>query len=133
MSVLKLSTEWFCLSMRQLAIQKLKAISFEKQWSPVKSIKLGRKYHVQHWVISGYKTLLTRHDGISDDEAGDVGLRASLRIMRMREYPYFMDYLDAEMRKVFKDELASIEAENKAFYTSPHIRYPFASLRRSSQ
>lgn len=119
--------------MRRLAIQKLNAIGPEKKWPPVKSITLGRKYHVQHWVILGYKALLTRHGGISDDEAGDVGLRVSLRIMRMRENPYFMDYVDAEIRKVFKDELASIEAENKAFVTSPDIRFSFSIFRRSLQ
>ena len=108
--------------MRLLAIQNLNSIGANSQWSPAKLIVLGRRYHIRHWVISGYKKLLTRHEGISDEEATDIGLQESLRIMRMREVPYFADYVDVEIKRVFKDELVSIAAMSKSFISSPDIR-----------
>jgi hypothetical protein len=61
---------------------------------------------MQGWVVHGYKDLLTRDVGVSDEEATDIGLRESLRIMRMREVSHYN--VDVEIRKMFKDELAGL-------------------------
>jgi hypothetical protein len=131
-SVLKLSTKWFCLNMRLLAIKTLSLVCAEEMWPSVKLVVLGRKYYIQNWVKSGYKDLVTRSAGISDEEATEIGLLVSLRIMRMRENPRLRAcVIVQEIEKAFQDELASIKDMNMTFFRR-QMHTPFTVLEKSS-
>lgn len=115
-SILKLSTMWFCLEMRDLAIKKLN-VEFICKWTPAKMVLFGRRYFVDYWVRTGYRMVVVRNGAISDDEANEIGPLQCLRLMRLRESPRDFSHrnVDAEIQGAFRDELQKLVAKQKAF------------------
>ncbi|KAJ7210502.1 hypothetical protein GGX14DRAFT_625811, partial [Mycena pura] len=68
-SVLKLSTQWFFLDARALAIQQLGGEAME----PVERIVLAKQYDVSAWLRSGYAELARSSVGISAEDAEKIG------------------------------------------------------------
>jgi len=98
--------------MREFAIEILNA-KFCKNWASATSIQFGRQYFIANWLLSGYKKLLARREGLSDAEVMEIGPLESVRLMRMRESPYYADYVELEIKKLFKDEFETIAARLK--------------------
>ncbi|KAJ7212851.1 hypothetical protein C8J57DRAFT_1097070, partial [Mycena rebaudengoi] len=68
-SVLKLSTLWYFIDARDLAIRQLTGMSL----GSVERILLSRQYDVAPWLRSGYTELARREEGISLDDTEKIG------------------------------------------------------------
>jgi hypothetical protein len=116
MSVLKLSTMWSCLEMRELAIKRIDA-TIVSRWPPAKLVLFGRRYFVDSWVRIGYRIFVIRNGAISDEEANEIGPLQCLRLMRLRESmprDFSPFNLDAGIQTAFRDELQKLAAKQKA-------------------
>lgn len=80
-SVLKLSTLWYFLDARELAIQQLNGQSM----GSVERILLARKYAVSAWLRTGYTDLARREEGISLEDAEKIGWETAVRLYQVRE------------------------------------------------
>ncbi|KAJ7763619.1 hypothetical protein DFH07DRAFT_812587 [Mycena maculata] len=80
-SVLKLSTLWYFLDARELAIQQLTSRITES----VERILLARDYEVSSWLRAGYTDLARREEGISMEDAEKIGLRTTVQLYQTRE------------------------------------------------
>ncbi|KAJ7157511.1 hypothetical protein C8R43DRAFT_400925 [Mycena crocata] len=80
-SVLKLSTLWYFLDARDLAIRQLDAMGL----SSVLRILLARQYDVANWLRTGYTELARREEGISLEDAAKIGWEATVRLYHTRE------------------------------------------------
>ncbi|KAF7309862.1 hypothetical protein MIND_00358300 [Mycena indigotica] len=80
-SVLKLSTMWFFIAARDLAITRLDTHNL----SPVERIVLARQYDVSKWLRSAYTELCTREEGITLADAETIGYRTTVQMYQVRE------------------------------------------------
>ncbi|KAG5642639.1 hypothetical protein DXG03_002477, partial [Asterophora parasitica] len=80
-SVLKLTSRWFMLDLRKVAIDALSDLP------PLHKIILAREYGVLHWLRDGYTHLASRAESLSVGDANTIGLNATLKIVAIREEP----------------------------------------------
>ncbi|KAJ7718601.1 hypothetical protein DFH07DRAFT_700851, partial [Mycena maculata] len=80
-SVLKLSTQWFFLDIRALAIENLSDTPIDA----IERIILAKRYDVVDWLQAGYSELVRRPDSLSLEEAAEIGLAATVQIFQTRE------------------------------------------------
>ncbi|KAJ3510395.1 hypothetical protein NLJ89_g4697 [Agrocybe chaxingu] len=118
LSILKLSTMWYCLALRQSAVEALTSLLDD----PMQKILFGREYFVVQWVQDGYRALVLRHETISDEEITEEGLGypAGTKLLRMREQYWRSNSergtawlkttasIDEHIKHVFKVELDGI-------------------------
>ncbi|KAJ7066267.1 hypothetical protein C8F01DRAFT_1365852 [Mycena amicta] len=81
LSVLKLSTMWYFIDARELAIAQLDLRSL----TPVERILLSRQYDVAKWLRSGYTELAQREEGISLEDAEKIGFKTTVQLYQIRE------------------------------------------------
>jgi hypothetical protein len=81
-SVLKLSTLWYFLDARDLAIQQL---NDRADIGSVERILLARQYDVATWLRMGYTDLARREEGISLEDAKKIGWETTVRLYQTRE------------------------------------------------
>ncbi|KAJ7020613.1 hypothetical protein C8F04DRAFT_290901 [Mycena alexandri] len=81
-SVLKLSTQWYFLDARELAIQQL---TNRTDIGSVERILLARQYDVATWLRMGYTDLARREEGISLEDAAKIGWETTVRLYQTRE------------------------------------------------
>ncbi|KAJ6456078.1 hypothetical protein C8R45DRAFT_1034843 [Mycena sanguinolenta] len=81
-SVLKLSTQWYFLDARDLAIKQLDE---RPDIGSVERILLGRQYDVATWLRMGYNDLAKREEGISLEDAAKIGWETTVRLYQTRE------------------------------------------------
>ncbi|KAJ7149747.1 hypothetical protein C8R43DRAFT_498983 [Mycena crocata] len=127
-SVLKLSTMWRFLHIRELAIQHLDSQVKDK----AEGIVLARKYHVAAWLRSGYRALAeAAHPGMTLHDAELIGWDTAIKIYRVREgavvrnivvQPSRGNYLKsneyfagAEIEETFGDELQRAELDSAEY------------------
>jgi hypothetical protein len=79
-SVLKLSTMWDFVAIRQSAIDQLK-----DQIDSITKIVLARECQVDGWLLAGYEGLVMRAQAISVTEAEVLGLDIAIRLAQVRE------------------------------------------------
>ncbi len=117
-SVLKLTTMWQFPVLRKAAIDNLKPLLGE---DPVRWIGLARTYDVHEWMFPALDKLAQRREPLRLHEAELLGIATAVKMAEVREsrdrasagsqsgsyygrpYHSFGD----EIRRVFKDELAS--------------------------
>lgn len=146
-SVLKISTLWRCLSLRDIAIHSLDSIPpsfspFSSQsipgtnLAPVERILLGRKYWISSWVEAGY-TALVSNGSVSDSEMEAIGAVESFKLMRIiQEAPKSpfrprLYGLNTTIKETFQAELCSIAAAGKTYSqaeSGPVVRRPVTPL-----
>ncbi|KAJ7289177.1 hypothetical protein C8J57DRAFT_1164982 [Mycena rebaudengoi] len=80
-SVLKLSTLWYFIDARDLAIRQLTSMSL----GSVERILLSRQYDVAPWLRSGYTELARREEGISLGDAEKIGWKTTVQLYQTRE------------------------------------------------
>ncbi|KAJ7020612.1 hypothetical protein C8F04DRAFT_1317151 [Mycena alexandri] len=121
-SVLKLSTMWCLLETRALAIERLTV----HVQNTVQGIILGREYHVEDWVRSGYETLAQR--GLSLNDAEVIGWETATKIYAIREELLVteMGYRrqasnlrGADIKAAFLDELQQVASD--VYSRTPHL------------
>ncbi|KAF8216988.1 hypothetical protein K438DRAFT_1704114 [Mycena galopus ATCC 62051] len=81
-SVLKLSTQWYFLDARDLAIKQL---DNRPEIGSVERILLARQYDVAAWLRMGYTDLARRDEGISLEDAAKIGWETTVRLYQTRE------------------------------------------------
>ncbi|KAJ7250483.1 hypothetical protein B0H12DRAFT_1120558 [Mycena haematopus] len=81
-SVLKLSTQWYFLDARDLAIKQL---NDQGDIRSVERILLARQYDVAGWLRMGYNDLAKREEGISLEDAATIGWETMVRLYQTRE------------------------------------------------
>ncbi|KAF7356244.1 hypothetical protein MVEN_00955900 [Mycena venus] len=81
-SVLKLSTKWYFLDTRNLAIDQLNS---RADMGGVDRILLARQYDVPNWLQMGYADLARRTAGISREDAEKIGWETALQLCQVRE------------------------------------------------
>jgi len=120
-SVLDLSTKWYFVEFRRLAIAKITTLCDDV----IEKIRLGRKYRVYSWLFVGYEQLARRTEKISDDEAKIIGYLTTIFIYGVREKAYShlhsavyspLDY-KATICRTFAQELADVEADERGYGT----------------
>jgi len=116
-AVLKLSTRWGCLNLRQLAIKSMNQLKAFRCLDPVRKVIVGRDLHVQKWVMDGYHALVTREDSISDEEMQMIGAVEAFRLERMRNLRFKNNryVVSEEISREFLEELDSIAHNEKKF------------------
>ncbi|KAF5355461.1 hypothetical protein D9758_006329 [Tetrapyrgos nigripes] len=80
-AILKLSTLWRFLEIRQLAIQTLTLMNL----TAFTRIKLARDHFVAQWLRTGYADLVKQVNTMTVDEVESVGYLTAIRIFRVRE------------------------------------------------
>ncbi|CAA7260409.1 unnamed protein product [Cyclocybe aegerita] len=113
-SVLKLSSFWYFLSFRQMAISELWRMN---ELSSVQKIEFGRLVKISHWVTAGYSELIERDDPISKEEALLIDYETTFSLFRIRELR-LKRVLISSMQAIeneFAWELKDIRAEEKGY------------------
>lgn len=80
-SVLKTSTKWGLLDIRNMAIRALLHCSVDA----IDRISLGRIYGIPYWMRTGYLHLSRREDAISEEEGMRLGAKSLSRLCWIRE------------------------------------------------
>ncbi|KAJ2930169.1 hypothetical protein H1R20_g6962, partial [Candolleomyces eurysporus] len=106
-SVLKLSTTWSFNDIRHQAIKEIEA--GDGGMTAVNQIILAKEYNVSEWLLTGYKTLITREETIDLQEGEEIGLRNALQLYELRDQ-YFRqgwleETLESEIQCKFELEL----------------------------
>jgi hypothetical protein len=116
-SVLKLSTQWYFLDIRDLAIKQL---SNRTDIGSVDRILLARQYDVPVWLRMGINELAQCHEGISREDAEKIGWETALQLCRVREMALsrysgwsYLQYADVE--GTFGEEFRQAELASSAF------------------
>ena len=114
-SVLDLSTKWYFVEFRRLAIAKITTLCGDV----VEKIRLGKEYKVYSWLLFGYEQLARRTEKISDDEAKIIGFLTTIFIYGVREKTYGVPDLDYRetICTIFAQELADVEADERGYGT----------------
>ena len=85
-SVLKISTAWRCLKLRQLAIGSLGyhlvSLFSPSRKSHLEKIALGKKYYISKWVHNGYASLVIQGN-LSHEEMEELGAVASSKLLKI--------------------------------------------------
>ncbi|KAF7370268.1 hypothetical protein MSAN_00658000 [Mycena sanguinolenta] len=81
-SVLKLSTQWRFLAVRDLAIQRL---DNHGDIEIIERILLARQYDIADWLRKGYTALAERTQGITSEEAKRIGWETAFLLCQVRE------------------------------------------------
>ena len=115
LSVLDLSTKWYFVEFRRLAIAKITTLCDDV----VEKIRLGKEYRVYSWLLFGYEQLARRIEKISDDEAKIIGYLTTIFIYGVRENAYDCPGLDYKetICTTFAQELADVEADERGYGT----------------
>ncbi|KIM35315.1 hypothetical protein M413DRAFT_41523, partial [Hebeloma cylindrosporum] len=105
-SILKLSTKWRFLDLRELAKSELEA---GKELSSVEKIVLGREIYDSSWILAGYRELVQKSDTMTDDEAIAIGLLLAIKLFRIREIMLRRSLTSAlgAIEDVFAEELSA--------------------------
>ncbi|KAJ3507093.1 hypothetical protein NLJ89_g6498 [Agrocybe chaxingu] len=114
-SVLKLSSFWYFLKFRNMAIAELER---PEVLTPTEKVTWGRDVKISSWVVKGYQEIAQRSATISKDDAIAIGYETAFVLFRLRE-----DRIKAQdssvavglVEKEFKIELESIRAEEKGY------------------
>jgi hypothetical protein len=116
-SVLKLSTQWYFLNIRDLAIKQL---SNRTDIGSVDRILLARQYDVPAWLRMGITELAQRQEGISREDAEKIGWETALQLCHVREVTLssysswsYLQYADVE--GTFGEEFREAELASSAF------------------
>ncbi|KAJ7452177.1 hypothetical protein B0H11DRAFT_2074649 [Mycena galericulata] len=128
-SALKLSTLWYFLDIRELAIQQLSDTPLDA----IERIVLAKRYDVADWLRAGYSELVRRPDSLSLEEAEEIGLVATVRIFQTREritgfggyVPYREDF---DINEEFKEELDRIGRAGEVYRPPTPVRVPVTSV-----
>ncbi|KAF7356257.1 hypothetical protein MVEN_00957200 [Mycena venus] len=81
-SVLKLSTQWYFLDIRNIAIEQL---NNRNDVTSVDRIVLARQYDIPDWLRLGYTDLSRRDESISREVADKIGWETALQLCQVRE------------------------------------------------
>ncbi|KAG6908830.1 hypothetical protein DXG01_003183 [Tephrocybe rancida] len=109
-SILKLSTKWKLLDIRNLAIKQLSLANM----APVDMVVLARQFAVPTLLMSAYSTLVQREAALSPAERTKLGIetafclfraRASLRDMTM---PFDDVFCGSQVDQAFQEELCTV-------------------------
>ncbi|KAF8954192.1 hypothetical protein BDZ97DRAFT_512702 [Flammula alnicola] len=115
-SILKLSTMWYFLNLRKMAIFELERSS---ELTSMDKIILGRKFSVSSWVVAGFSGIIRRTKTITDDEAIDMDFITTVNLFRIRELRLVNALAVAsvvpKIEEAFIDELGLIRAEEDGF------------------
>jgi len=117
-SVLKLSTQWYFLDTRDLAIKQLNKRS---DVGSADRIVLARQYDVPDWLRTGYTDLARRNEEISPEDAQKIGWETAYQLGRVREmamkrsgdWTYYLQYADVD--NTFGEEFRQAELASSAF------------------
>ncbi|VDB95661.1 unnamed protein product [Peniophora sp. CBMAI 1063] len=83
MSVLKLSKKWDLAMTREHAVAGSDAIVQTKE--PLQKVLLGKKYGVVKWLEEGYRALILRWEGLSEEERKALDASTQLKILHLRD------------------------------------------------
>ena len=111
-SVLRLSTFWYFLEYRKMAITQLEKVGF---FSPIDRVLYGREYRVQSWVRQGFEQLITREEPIEKEDALLINFETTFSLFRLRE------------RRI----RGHSSAFSSSFNTSDAVRQTFKNSRKS--
>jgi len=118
-SVLKLATKWYFISLRTMAISELERL---QELSSVEKVTLGRHLRISSWVIEGFQELVGREIPITDEEAIDLDfnyITTVYKLFRVRELRILRPIsVGQEIEGSFQEELAAIQADEKGFMTT---------------
>jgi hypothetical protein len=80
-SILKLSTMWEFMGLRQYAITQIPKVKIP----PAKQINLARDYHIQEWFLPGLVAYAQQADAITADDIDLLGWEFVLKLLQARE------------------------------------------------
>ncbi|TFK19492.1 hypothetical protein FA15DRAFT_724292 [Coprinopsis marcescibilis] len=84
MNVLKLTTKWKMVKLRDIAIDCLSRL--DNTMSPVEKIRLAREYHIEGWVKEGIKALVQEPSPSVDELGLLLGWDSVAHIFAIREH-----------------------------------------------
>ncbi|KAF5330989.1 hypothetical protein D9619_005208 [Psilocybe cf. subviscida] len=127
-AVLKLSTIWYFLDVRSVAIAELERGG---ELSYVDKIVLGRTNWISSWVTEGLIGIYQRDETVSDEHTIQIDYMTAVKLLRIRELQYKSLYRGTsqpnptdEVQVGFGEELAYIASEEQAFQL-PEPEIPF--------
>ncbi|CAA7260410.1 unnamed protein product [Cyclocybe aegerita] len=118
LSVLKLSSLWYFLSFRDMAIAELEC---PEALTPTEKVTWGRDVKISSWVVKGYQEIVQRSTIISKDEALAIGYETTFSLFKLREQRLQASTrctsfaVDTSVKEAFKDELENIRAEERGY------------------
>ncbi|KAH9485722.1 hypothetical protein JR316_0002636 [Psilocybe cubensis] len=123
-SVLKLSTMWYFIKLRNAAISEL---AHSGVLDSIEMVTLGRKYRISSWITGGFVRLIERYDSITDDEAIDIDstyVTTAYKLYRMREDRIKNRWNVSDVEVVFGPELQAIRQDEEG-YKTPELEIEF--------
>ncbi|KAF8802634.1 hypothetical protein BYT27DRAFT_7244638 [Phlegmacium glaucopus] len=131
-SILKLSTMWRFLDLRQDAITKLLSFPMTAQ-----AVVLGHSYSSVELFTAGCTALASRPTSLSDDEAKELGYEMAfwLCILREKLHHIQINYsspVQPELTRIFEKQL-SVMTEEEALYGARKPRQPPSRPQQSMQ
>ncbi|KAG6834339.1 hypothetical protein H0H93_010354 [Arthromyces matolae] len=81
-SVLKLSSLWTMIDLRERAIDSLRSLE------SIQKVLLARTYGISTWLHSGYVDLASRNAALSIEDAHSLGLETAVKLIDIRERRY---------------------------------------------
>jgi len=122
LSVLRLSTFWYFLEYRKMAISQLEKVG---AFSPIDQVLYGREYRVHSWVRQGFEQLITRENPIEKEDAHLINFETTFSLFRLRERRTkclssgFLSTFNTsdEVHQTFKTELEDIIKDEVACKT----------------
>lgn len=81
MSVLKLAHMWEMDALFELAVAEV----LLNPTDPIRMICYVFKYSIQDWLDPAYQILASYKDPLSEDEAEEIGVQATVKVFHMRE------------------------------------------------
>ena len=141
-SILKLSTRWYCVEHREKALSRINSNLF----NTAELVRLGRECYVHPWVRHGLHALAGSSDYISPSQTDKITAKTALDIYRIRErrsqdhtipfgdqeyeatFPKKYTGFEGDVDHVFREELQSL-LDSSAMFTP----YSYSlDLRRQS-
>lgn len=114
-SVLDLSTRWYFLKYRKLAISYL-----GKKLNHIFKIRSGRACKIRAWIEDGCAGLVKQKSTISKDNAAQIGVDTALALFRIREEYIKKNSVNGVMeliREALKDELNLVDFAEAKYWT----------------
>ncbi|KAJ7625624.1 hypothetical protein FB45DRAFT_921875 [Roridomyces roridus] len=127
-SVLKLSTLWYFIDARNLAIKQLDNHNVDC----IERILLARQYEVSTWLRRGYTELARRDFGVILDEAERIGWKTAVQIYQTREaavknsnynnrYGGGPSYQNTDVESTFREEFRLADRASAAYGRGPSV------------
>lgn len=83
----------------------------QREINPATLVRLGLTYDFKYWVLPAYGQLIMREESISEEEAEELGLCATMTLLRLRDGIWMSEMPRRDFDEQFQAFGDSVEAD----------------------